>query len=62
MFIKKGDLVLDDFLGKGEVMKVITSQDGQSTIYLVLFDVTPPLDYNGESNPCLRFKGSLEKL
>ena len=57
--MQKGDRVLDEFLGLGTIKKVIKGLDKKSFCYLILFDKTPPKDYNNCNNPCVRFKSNI---
>lgn len=58
--MKKGDIVKDEFLGLGTIQKVIKGTDNKVFAYLILFNKTPPKNYNNCNNPCLRFKGSIK--
>ena len=62
MKFKEGDLVEDSFLGKGVIEKVIKGIHKDAFCYRVRFDLTPPIEYNNGSNPCLVFGGKLKKL
>ena len=58
--MKKGDRVIDEFLGLGTIEKVINGL-GIARAYVILFDKVPPKDYNNSNNPCLRFQDSIKK-
>ena len=53
--INVGDRVKDDFLGEGEVVKIIKNDYGDDGAYMILFDKTPPVRYNMGENPALMF-------
>ena len=59
---KKGDRVLDDYLGAGSVVRPIKSGLDSSMIiaYMVLFDKTPAACPNMGENPCMVLIGSLK--
>ena len=59
---KKGDRVLDDYLGAGSVVRPIKSGLDSSMFiaYMVLFDKTPDVRYNTVVNPTMVFTGSLK--
>ena len=50
-----GCRVVDDYLGAGEVTKRFDNFSG----YMVLFDRTPNVRYNGAENPALVFADAL---
>ena len=59
---KIGDRVTDsDFLGEGEIVKIIKSDSDSKTIiaYMVMFDKTPDVRYNMGENPCFMFGNQL---
>ena len=49
--IKKGDIITHEYLGRGKVKKIKKSLN----MALVLFDETPPIEYNMGNNPSLEF-------
>jgi len=51
--------VKDEFLGEGTILKIVNGTDKKVFAYIVEFDKTPPKDYNGGSNPCLRWVSDL---
>lgn len=56
------DRVNSDFLGEGEVVKIVNGTFKGVFAYMVLFDKTPPLEYNGGNNPCLIFTSGIELI
>ena len=59
----KGDRVRDDgFLGDGTVTDPKPVPGLGEALVQVLFDKTPPLDYNCGQNPCCQFKDKLTLL
>ena len=61
---KKGQQVVHDYLGKGEIVKLIKSSlDSKLTVaYMVRFDKTPPMRYNMRENPTMVFPESLKPI
>jgi len=58
--LQVGQEVKSGHLGSGVVTKVIISGiDKNVFAYLVMFDKTPHVNYNGGSNPCIQFIGNL---
>ena len=59
---KKGDRVIDDYLGAGAVESEIRSglASGMVIGYMVLFDKTPDVRYNMARNPTIVFAGTLK--
>ena len=53
---KKGDNVIHEFLGTGEVIKNV------EFMTLVLFDDAPPIKYNLGENPCAVFTKELKHI
>lgn len=51
--------VRDEFLGEGVIVEVLGYFKAS---VMVRFDETPPFDYNGGSNPCLRFVETMEPI
>ena len=51
--------IKDEFLGSGKIAKIIKGTSGKVFAYMILYDKTPPKDYNGGSNPCLRWANDL---
>ena len=56
------DKVTSKFLGEGEVVDIIKGTSKDVFAYMVLFDTTPPVDYNNGNNPCLVFSGWLKLI
>ena len=52
----------DEFLGKGTVVQIIQGTSGAVFAYMVMYDKKPPKEYNGGSNPCLRWISDLSVL
>lgn len=52
--------VKDEFLGNGTVVKIIQGTSKEVFAYMVMYDKNPPKDYNGGSNPCLRWVSDLK--
>ena len=51
--ISIGDRVKEDYLGEGEVIKILKDLYGNAWGYLVMFDKTPDVRYNMGENPTL---------
>ena len=49
----------DEFLGYGTVVKIIQGTSKKVFAYMVMYDKEPPKEYNGGSNPCLRWVSDL---
>lgn len=56
------DRVNSEFLGEGEVVKIVNGTSKDVFAYMVLFDKNPPIEYNNGSNPCLMFAGGIELI
>jgi hypothetical protein len=54
--------IKDKFLGKGTVVKIIQGTSKEVFAYMVMYDIKPPKEYNGGSNPCLRWVSDLSIL
>lgn len=52
----------DEFLGVGTVVKIIKGTSGKTFAYMIMYDKDPPKDYNGGSNPCLRWYNDFTPL
>ena len=61
---KVGDRVVDDYLGDGTVTKLIKNfyNSRITQFYIVRFDITPDMRYNGGSKECLVLPESLKEL
>ena len=59
-----GDRVEHEYLGNGEIIKVIKSMlnSRENAAYIVMFDEQPAMAYNMGENPCLVFPSSLNKI
>ena len=58
-----GERVEHNYLGAGEVTKIIKSAVDSRIIvgYMVLFDERPAVEYNMGQNPCLVFPADLDR-
>jgi len=59
--MRKGNRVrdLDNFLGKGTIVKEDKHIKG---LMMVKWDDNPPMSYNRGKNPCLTFKENLKRI
>ena len=57
--LKVGNKITHDFLGQGEVVKIIQGTSKKVFAYMVMYEKNPPLDYNGGCNPCLCWASDL---
>jgi hypothetical protein len=51
--------VKDEFLGLGTIVKIIQGTSKKVFAYMIMYDETPPKEYNGGANPCLRWVSDL---
>jgi hypothetical protein len=59
MEMKIGDRIIDEYLGRGEIVKIFGNS--YSRLYLVMFDETPPYKYNMGDNPTIVFEKTFKK-
>ena len=57
--LRIGQIINDEFLGYGVIVKIIQGASKEVFAYMVMYDKEPPKEYNGGSNPCLRWVSDL---
>ena len=57
--LRVGQKINDEFLGDGIIVKIIQGTSKKVFAYMVMYDKEPPKEYNGGSNPCLRWVSDL---
>jgi len=57
--LRVGQRINDEFLGYGIIVKIIQGTSKKVFAYIVMYDNAPPKEYNGGSNPCLRWVSDL---